>query len=187
MTEKQIYNQFKKQWKETSSFFISEFKDWYVDMQKWIDENRPEKYTLVQACAIFSCLSVMKSVEENKKLFLSFSKGSKSGHFKKQINKCVLISKKKDLRPKEANKIIRGNKTVSFFNNLYNPNNPRYVCNDRHIIKLSYKGENKNITPKRYEIISRAIKKLSKEVNLIPNQTQAVLWGISKKLYGNIV
>jgi len=185
MTERQIYNNLKKEWKNVSSDFIEEYKNWYIDMQKWVDENRPEKYTLIQACGIFSCLSVMKSVEENKRLFLSFCKGGRSGHFKKQIDKCVLISKMPDIRVKQANSIIKGDKTVSFFNNLYNPKNPRYVCNDRHVIKLSYKGENRNITPKRYEIISNAIKKLSREVGMIPNQTQAVIWGISKKLYGN--
>ena len=185
MTEKKINKELKKKWEELSPFFIEENKNWYKEMNKWILENSIEKYTFSQHCGLFSNLSPMKSVEENKRLFLNYLNGKKGGHFKTQIKKCDEIAKLSNPRPILIDNITNGFKTISFWRNIFNPFDNRFVTIDRHIHKLAYGGKTMSVTPKRYRVISSAIKKIAREVDLKPNEVQAVLWSHSKNLYGN--
>ena len=181
ITEKIVYNHFKKVWEEQSSLPL--YKDFYIEKKKVIQELS-KKYNIeeVKVAGIYAALSPLKSVEQNERLVENFLKGKWVGHFGKQKEKVKRIVS--TVNVEEIANILHGEKTMSFFLTL-NDCNTQVVVIDRHILKLVGKGIMLNITPKRYKIISSAIKKLAKEVNLLPCEVQCGLWYRAKELYGN--
>ena len=151
MTERQIYNQLKKEWGNLSPFQIKEAKNWYPETKKWIEEKSDEYgITHLQGYSLFSSLSPLKSVPENKKLFENFLKGKRNGHFSNQVKKAERILNLSDGTPKDYDKILNGSKTVSFFRHLYTPHNNKYVVVDTHIIRLSFKVMVPKMTNKKH-------------------------------------
>lgn len=71
--------------------------------------------------------------------------------------------------------ILKGNKTSAFFMNIYMPNCPENVTIDLWMNRI-FDNEGKSITNKRYRDFSNIIKQYAKELNLIPQQLQALLW-----------
>lgn len=125
----------------------------------------------------------MKSLELNKRLCENALKGRWWGHFKNQIDKAKAIKNIKDV--KEIENVLHGIKTVNFFYNLYTPENQDFVTIDRHMGKFCNNGLEYRITPHRYKNMSNAIKKLAKQLNLLPCQVQACFWYHSKEMWGN--
>ena len=185
MTEKIYYNQLKKEWGNVPTPYIISGKSWYWDYRDYTDKLAKENnLQLSQTCGIFSALSPLKSVEENKKLCENvIIKRKYRGHTKRQLNKvkCIIVEKEVE----KIDLILNGLKTVNFFRNIYSPWDKNYVTVDRHMIKLCHKGKEVLITPKRYKLMANAIKKLANEVNLYPSECQSVLWFQAKSLYGN--
>lgn len=186
MEEKKIYKLIKKEWEEISPPILISGKEWYWLHREYC-QNLAIKHrlTLQQVVGIFSALSPLKSVAENKRLCEWFLEGIERGHTKLQINKAKKI--KNVTTVDEIDKILKGDKTVAFFRHLYTPWDDNYVVLDRHMIKICNKGKEFYITPKRYKIIQNAVKKLAKELNLHVSETQGCLWYLSKQKYGNNV
>lgn len=183
MEEKKIYKLIKKEWEEISPPILISGKEWYWLHREYC-QNLAIKHelTLQQVAGIFSALSPLKSVSENKRLCEWFLEGIERGHTSLQINKARKI--KHIIIPDKIDGILKGDKTVSFFRHLYTPWDDNYAVVDRHIIKICNKGVEFNITPKRYKIIQNAINMLAKNVNLHVSETQACLWYLAKKKYG---
>lgn len=186
MEEKKVYKEVKKAWGEISTPLLISGKEWYWLHREYCQNLAiKHKLTLQQTAGIFSALSPLKSVSENKRLCEWFLEGEERGHTNLQLNKARKI--KNIVIPEQIDEILKGDKTVAFFRNLYTPWNDNYCTIDRHIIKISNKGKEFIITPKRYKIIQNAIKRLAKEINLHVSETQACLWYLSKEKYGNNV
>lgn len=72
-----------------------------------------------------------------------------------------------------------GAKTLNFYLNILDPYNPDAVTIDRHAFAV-YAGRKTggtvSLTPKRYGIIAAAYIEASRQLNMVPNQLQAILW-----------
>lgn len=84
--------------------------------------------------------------------------------------------------------LIVANKTRNFYLNVLNPNDPIPVTVDGHCYNIArYKRENlvglRGFTDKKYEILAQNIRDLAKDLNLIPNQLQGILWITWKKIH----
>lgn len=186
MTEKECYKTIKKAWGEISEPLLITGKEWYWLHREYCQNLAiKNNLTLQQVSGIFSALSPLKSVAENKRLCEWFLEGKEQGHTYTQINKAKKIKLITD--PNKINLILNGDKTVAFFRHLYTPWDDDYCTIDRHILKVANKGKDLLITPKRYKIIQNSVTKLAKHINLHVSETQACLWVISKKKYGNNV
>jgi hypothetical protein len=184
MTEKECYKTIKKAWGEISEPLLITGKEWYWLHREYCQSLAiKHNLTLQQTAGIFSALSPLKSVSENKRLCEWFLEGVERGHTKLQINKAKQI---KNIQiADKIEQVLKGDKTIAFFRHLYTPWNDNYCVNDRHIIKICNKGIDFSITPKRYKIMTQSIQKLAKNVNLHVSETQACLWYLSKQKYGN--
>jgi hypothetical protein len=78
-------------------------------------------------------------------------------------------------------------KTLSFFHNLYNPDSSEHVTIDGHAINAYYgklgKVKNKYFTPKHYSRIAKAYIKGAKLHGILPNQYQAIIWVVFKRIH----
>jgi len=136
--------------------------------------------TPLQVCGIISALSPLKRWDENKKLAEEFLKGKRYGHFPTQIEKCKLLLKEKNYL--KAKVILGGLKTINFFDALLHPENPYSLVVDRHIIKVAT-GENiDRFGNKLYKQVKQAYLNVSKDLNILPNCTQATTWLTFKRL-----
>jgi hypothetical protein len=183
--ENKVILESKNIWEELTDDILEQGKQWYYDKHDFckkvaFDSNTP----LIKTCAVYAALSPLKPVSENDRLCKQFVQGVHKGHTEKQVSKCQIILEHNVENITFYDQLLNGEKTVSFFRNLYQPDDPNYVTVDRHILNLCSKNEKLLITPNRYRIISEGIKKFAKKVKLKPNQTQAVLWILSKNKYG---
>jgi len=98
---------------------------------------------------------------------------------------------KKALNILESNnsQVFTALKTSNFFQNILNPSDCNYVTVDGHAINAYYgkvgSVKNKYFTPKHYNRIAKAYKKLAAKYNLLPCQIQAIIW-LSFKRINNI-
>lgn len=82
---------------------------------------------------------------------------------------------------------LSGQKVTSFFYNIYKPDDTNYVTIDRHAIKAAigkqtHKGGSVSITKRQYEAAGKLYKRLAKKHNLKPNEAQAIVWLVYKRL-----
>lgn len=72
-------------------------------------------------------------------------------------------------------------KTYSFFRNIYNPVDNRFVTIDRWIVRAIDPSKDGNwLTKKRYIQISNTIKYMSGWYGVLPNQFQAMIWEVMR-------
>lgn len=85
--------------------------------------------------------------------------------------------------------LIVASKTRSFYLNINNPLDPQPVTIDGHMVNI-WRGKRENlvglrgITPKTYEQVAQAVRDFAREVGLIPNQVQALLWQTWRRIHG---
>ena len=80
----------------------------------------------------------------------------------------------------------RGRKILSFYHNILDPYDMRWVTIDGHMVN-AFNGTNKIMTDakinlKEYATIAAAVQQLAQEKGLIPCQLQATLWFARKRL-----
>ncbi len=132
--------------------------------------------TIQQAVGIFSCLSPRLRYEFNYRAAEWFLQGRRNVHVGTQIKKCEEILKTTD--EKEIVKIINGEKTISFYNNIYNYIDKSYVTIDRWILRICYDEDKISVTDKNYQIFKNACIKAAKSKKLLPLQYQAIIWRV---------
>lgn len=165
----------------TPSFF-EEGRQWYWEANDFA-KTLGVKYDLEywKVASIISSLSPMKEWSLNKRITEEFILGKRNIHFSKQVEKAIELFNLDAWSQNKVESILQGQKTVSFYNNIIDPSNPNYVTIDGHILdSLLWKGA--NVTPQRYEIIESAIKSFSASLNLVPCETQSILWLTHKHL-----
>lgn len=82
----------------------------------------------------------------------------------------------------------RGPKILSFYKNIINPECPEHVTIDGHIAAAFCGDPNlvmKDVLMTRgiYRRISAGVNHLANEMNLLPNQLQAIIWFTRKRIY----
>lgn len=156
--------------------FFEEGKQWYWEANEFA-KTLGLKYDLPlwKTSALISALSPMKEWNLNKRLTEEFILGKRDIHFGLQVNKCLAIMELNSWSSNLVDSILVGKKTTSFYHNILEPDNPNWTTIDTHIVNsLLWQGA--NITPQRYDILESCIKSYSREIDLIPCQTQATIW-----------
>jgi hypothetical protein len=74
----------------------------------------------------------------------------------------------------EIESILNGRKTISFFNNILNYDSNRVVTVDLWMFRIAELPTSKA----NYEMISKAVKCVAHNNNLLPHQLQAIVWGV---------
>jgi hypothetical protein len=154
-------------------------QNWYFQVNDYcLTLSETYSVPLVKVAGILSALSPNTSFAHNIKSLEAFlrTKGNcKVTTYNAQKNKALTIYNSPDtITIDEVKAILGGLKTMAFFDNIVRPASSQAVTIDIWMIR--HFGINGSLTPKRYEIASNKIKKLAKELNLLPHQVQAKLW-----------
>lgn len=157
--------------------------NWYADARNYANELS-KIYDVPSGIVIgvISALSPLKSWEENKKLAISFLKGTHKGHIKSQILKAKKILKANSLE--EICTILSGQKTIAFFLNIFNPNQTSVVVIDRHAISivLSSTKHDGKLTKNNYEFFSNCYHIAASKLGVKVGELQADTWVAWKEL-----
>lgn len=84
--------------------------------------------------------------------------------------------------------MIVASKTRNFYLNINNPLDPYPVTIDGHMVNI-WRGQRQNlvglrgITPKIYAEVAQAVRDFSREVGLIANQVQALMWQTWRRIH----
>jgi hypothetical protein len=82
--------------------------------------------------------------------------------------------------------VTKGPKTINFFHNLLDPTDPNWVTIDGHMVgawrDLPLTMRDAIPRAREYQVIKDAVLGLSADMGLIPNQLQATLWFVRKRI-----
>lgn len=154
-------------------------QDWYFQVNDYI-KTVSELYNvpLIKVAGIMSALSPNNTFASNVKSLEAFlkTKGNcKVSTYNMQKNKALaILNSSDDITVEQVKAILGGLKTQAFFDNMYRPETSQDVTIDLWMIR--HFGIEGSLTPKRYKDASNKIKKLAKQLNLLPHQVQAKLW-----------
>lgn len=149
--------------------------DWYYILHDYANSLAERTgLTLLQTSGVISALSPMVMFSTNLRdaeRFCSTRSIANLATYKRQRMKALEILGAKT--ETEVLKILNGNKTKSFFLNIYKPQKSNDVCIDTHMLRFF---GIKNITPKKYSQAANHVLELSKEMGIKPHQLQALIW-----------
>jgi hypothetical protein len=154
-------------------------QDWYFQVNDYI-KTVSELYNvpLIKVAGIMSALSPNNTFASNIKSLEAFLKtggNCKVSTYNIQKNKALaILNSSDDITVEQVKAILGGLKTQAFFDNMYRPETSQDVTIDLWMIR--HFGIQGSLTPKRYKDASNKIKKLAKQLNLLPHQVQAKLW-----------
>jgi hypothetical protein len=154
-------------------------QDWYFQVNDYC-KTISDTYNvpLIKVAGIMSALSPNTTFALNVKSLENFIKTKGdckvSTYGNQKIKALAIYNSSDDITVEEIKTILGGLKTQAFFDNIYRPEVSQDVTIDLWMIRhFKIKG---SLTPKRYKDASNKIKKLAKELNLLPHQVQAKLW-----------
>lgn len=163
---------------------ISEVKNsWYLEAHSFAKELSSKRCTLIQACGILSALSPLKTWNQNKTIAKAFILDNIRAklHTSTQLNKAITILSLTNPTEQEILTILNGDKTKSFFINIYKPYDIEHVTIDRHALSIALGKKLSNTefihtTNNQYTFFAQCYKDLAKELNILPSTLQAVTW-----------
>lgn len=155
--------------------------DWYKEANNFcVDLGKKFSISTFRVVGIVSALSPMKSWSQNKKLAEEFLNGKRGGTFKSNVAKCEEILKDSTKSPNDVRKILNGNKTVAFFNNIFNYTDTENVTIDRHAIEIAvnYAMEDKlkTLSSHQYEFFKNCYIRASVKLKVRPSMVQSATW-----------
>ena len=160
-------------------------KNWYFEVNSYL-RLLVECYdiTLLQACGIMSALSPNNKFEQNinsLEKFLIHKGNCKVSTFNGQKEKAKQILFMVNPTEQGIKDILRGDKTMAFFENLYRPETSDAVTIDlwqlRWALKVGvWKKDWGTLTTKRYKLVADAIRIKAEKHNMLPHQFQALTW-----------
>ena len=181
LTQRKCVNNILKVYNSSLSESIS--NDWYLDAHNFaLKQSKLHNVPLIKVCGIIASLSPLKSWTENKIIVGLFLSSGKGKHTKAMVNKAKQILNCEPDAECIAN-ILNGNKIISFFFNIYNPQQGNFVTIDRHALSVClYKSisdnEGKGITLKQYEFFVNCYRVAGAKIGISPVKMQAVTWEI---------
>ncbi len=159
-------------------------KNWYFEINDYC-RTLSDVYNvpLIKVAGIMSALSPNNTVRLNcisLEKFLRTNGNCKVTTFDGQKEKALLVLNSSDnITVEEVKEILSSNKnsglkTKAFFDNIYRPETSEEVTIDLWMIRWA-KIEG-CLTPKRYRMVADKIKKMAKEINVLPHMLQAKIW-----------
>lgn len=165
--------------------------EWYNIANKIGEDLTNEKVNLAQAIGVIAALSPLKSWKQNIKLATEFiNEGKRSGHTGVMVKKAADILDLNNPNTDEIVAILKGQKIVNFFLNIYYPNQDVAVTIDRHAVGIALVGV-KNIkvteaeispTKLQFEFLVHCYKWAAAELNMSAIQLQAITWEHFRKV-----
>ncbi len=169
----------------TSSHLI-EAKQWYPkaheECRKYSDVYNVDFQVVAGIC---SSLSPLKGWHQNLVLTKDFLKGKKWGHFTKQIKKAEKILELDGIKSLETQIetikfVLGGDKTINFFQHIYNPMDNTAMVIDTHMLNVCYGGLITGLTTKQYDFLKQLLINEAKKFNLASSEYQSLLWLMMK-------
>jgi len=161
-----------------------EGKGWYASANSF-SFYLSNKYGVsqIKTSGIIAAFSPLKEWNLNKRMAEEFieSGGTFYRHTASQGGKAISIYNSNDDKG-YIESSLGGQKTINFFNNIYNPKDENYVTIDRHHLYICLKEDVQTCTNKQYHLIKKNTIEFSKSVNLKPCEVQAMLWVTWKRL-----
>ena len=160
--------------------------DWYTDAH----EECTELWTLsplylCQIVGVVAALSPMKSWSQNiiqaRKMILT----GDCGHMKSMKSKAERIMKlDRDMSYEEMktaiSDILNGNKIVSFFHNILEPNETNVVTIDRHAISIAIgrkaTDKEQQLTRNQYEFLAQCYQYTAEGLGMTASKLQGITW-----------
>lgn len=171
---------------------------WYQDAHN-IALGLSERYALTinQACGVIAALSPGLQWELNVSQATEFIDAWHNGargkylprvgtYGTRNIRKCVAI-----LSGKEPLDVLpaTGPKVRNFYACILDPSTSDSVCIDRHAKCCAYgraNTENSLVRPSEYDYIADHFRACARKLGLTPNQFQATVWVVWRRLQGNL-
>lgn len=161
-------------YKNVSVESIDSGMGWYWEARKWsLDVSRQYGVPLYKVVGILSALSPRNRWERNKLDTIEVIKHGLQATvatFNPNKRKAVKILACKE---SEVLEILNGQKTKSFYSNIYNSVDQEVTID---VWALRVVGLESSLTSKRYKEISEAFKVVAKELDIMPKQLQALTW-----------
>lgn len=181
-----ILDNIKEVVEQATSFHFIEAKEWYPkahDECKNYSQNYDIDFQVV--AGICSSLSPLKGWHQNLILTKDFLKGKRWGHFTKQIKKAEKLLtldniKSLDTQIETIKFVLGGNKTINFFQHIYNPMDNTAMVIDTHMLNICYGGMIKSVTNKQYDFLKNILIEQAKLCNLASSEYQSLLWLMMK-------
>jgi len=142
---------------------------------------------ITQVAGVLSALSPNNKWERNiidaKHLIRDFKLGRDLKYTKVSTYGANKTKAIRILNGEPVEKIILGPKTWNFYNNILHPSSEDFVTIDFHALNI-YLGsyETKPLSKKLYDKVSKTYIQAAREIDLLPNQLQAITWVTWRKM-----
>lgn len=166
-------------------------KRWYSIAHQIGFDLVNEDVNLAQSIGVIAALSPLKSWSQNVKLATQFiNEGKRGGHTGVMVKKANDILALNNPTTDEVVEILRGQKIVNFFLNIYYPNKDVAVTIDRHAVGIALIGtknikqteEDGQITKAQFEFLVHCYKWAAAELDMSAVQLQAITWEHFRKI-----
>ena len=160
-------------------------KQWYFQVNEYC-QNLSDYHNvpLIKIAGILSALSPNNTFRSNVlslERFLRTSGNCKVTCFDGQKRKAqAILDSPNTITESEVKAVLKGAKTMAFFENIYRPSTSESVTVDRHQVTwakqtglIPTKGV---LTAKRYKLIEDAVREIASDIGLLPHQGQAISW-----------
>ena len=178
LTQRKCVSNILKVYRSSSSFADS---NWYWEANSYARNLATTfKVPLSVACGVIASLSPLKSWDENKLIAYSFLKNGQGKHTSFFVDKAQRI-KDSNAEVEEICLILGGNKIISFFINLLEPDQTNFVTIDRHALSIAVgrnlvETEQRGLTSKQYDFFVDAYTKAGLKVGISPVLMQSITW-----------
>lgn len=156
---------------------------WYAGANDFVNKVAAN-YSLPvdRVAAVVSTLSPGTNWEQNKKDSINLIE-SMSGNRRKfkfttygqNVVKAFRILDENAI-PESYFSLKTGPKTLNFFYNLWQPDNPDFVTIDRHAYTVATGEQYIRLTVKQYRDVAEHYMRAAKRLDILPNQLQSTLW-----------
>lgn len=158
--------------------------NWYYEVNNYcLTLSEVYNISLIQVSGIMSALSPNNTFASNCKSlekFLYHKGDCKVTTFNGQKNKAKEILFMDSPTEEKIKTVLRGDKTMSFFENIYRPHTSDSVTVDlwqiRWAKKLKLIPEKGTLTKKRYKLIAQMVRQCASELKIRPHEYQALTW-----------
>lgn len=156
---------------------IEEGLNWYREAHKYA-KSLP--VPLANAAAVISALSPACRWETNKRdaaAIIESRSGYRFGTYGQNVTKARALITDPDPASKFSAKT--GPKTLHFYHNILQPEDPEWVTIDRHAAAVAEGRDNSGgvaLAPKQYREYAAAYKAAAAVIGILPCQLQAICW-----------
>jgi hypothetical protein len=156
------------------------------------DMGRKHGYNVDIAAAVFAALSPNNDYHGNLRDAANLMAAARAGKTLAEFNVSTYGQNKRKawnivrgfIKPLDA---IKADKTRNFYMNVAHPDDPAWVTIDGHMYNM-WNAKRVNLVGLRsqktlYKVVADGVREMALEVDLIPNQVQAILWTTWRRLH----